>query len=103
MILQPLETTTAGLVISTLQGARQRCISPALALHQAGLLMTQDLANAIRYETLYSAAEQVQKTHIRTLHQLGLTPKDPTPAVAVKAIARRLEAWAEMASKGEFR
>lgn len=103
MILQPLETTTAGLVIATLQGARQRCISPALALHQAGLLMTEDLANRIRYEALLTASAQIERTRIRNLHERGLVARDPTPANLVKVIAKEVEAWADLARRGEFR
>lgn len=103
MILGPLETTTAGLVISTLQGARQRCVSPAVALHQAGLLMTQDLANRIRYETVVSVSEAVNGLRLRHLYERGFAPKDPTPAVAVKAVAQQIEQWADLARRGDFR
>jgi hypothetical protein len=103
VILQPLETTTAGLVIATLQGARTRCISPALALHQAGLLMTEDLANRIRFEVLNSAAARIESTRIRNLHERKLIARDPTPANLVKVIAGEVEMWADLARKGEFR
>lgn len=103
MNLEPLETTTAGLVIATLQGARTRCISPALALHQAGLLMTEDLANRIRHDTLTNAAEAVRNTRVRNLQAARLLSKDPTPAVVIKAVADRLDWIAEQAKRGEFR
>lgn len=103
MILQPLEQTTAALVISTLQGARQRCISPALALHQAGLLMTDDFANRIRHDVLISAAGGIYNTRITRLHERGLVARIPTPANLLKVIAGEVEQWAELARRGEFR
>lgn len=103
MNLKPLEVTTAALVVGCLQRARTRCISPALALHQAGLLMTDDLANHVRHDTLLNAAEVIRKTRIRDLHAAGLIPREPTPAVVVKAIADRLDWLAGMAEQGDFR
>lgn len=103
MILQPLETTTAGLVIATLQNARGRCISPALALHQAGLLMTDDLANRIRYEVLNTAATRIAGTRISHLHARGVVARTPTPGSLLRVMAEEVEAWADMARRGEFR
>lgn len=103
MILQPLEQTTAALVISTLQGARQRCISPALALHQAGLLMTDDLANRIRFEVLNTAAAGIHSTRITELHRRGLVGRTPTAGSVLKVMAAEVEQWAALARRGEFR
>lgn len=103
MILKPLEPTTAALVIGCLQTARVRCMSPALALHQAGLLMTEDLANHLRRDTLLNAAEVIRKTRMKDLHAAKLIPRDPTPAALTKVLADRLDWLGAMAERGDFR
>ena len=103
MILQPLEAVTAARVITTLQAARQRCISPALALHQAGLLMTDDFANRIRYDVLMSAAGAIHSTRVSHLNEAGLVSRHPTPGTLLKVMSGEVEKWAELARKGEFR
>lgn len=103
MILQPLEARTAELVIGTLQNARQRCISPAVALHQAGLLMTDDFANRIRYDSLTTAADYIRRTRVSRMHEAGLVARTPTPGNLLKALADEVDRWAGLARKGEFR
>lgn len=101
--MHPVDEATAARVILALQRARVRCISPVLALDQAGVLMTDNLARGIRRDTLINTAEAVRNTRVLALHREGLIPRDPTPAVLMKAVADRLEYLAAQAEKGEFR
>ena len=101
--MQPVDEATAALVIAALQRARARCISPVLALDQAGLLMTESLARGIRRDTLINTAEAVRNTRVRALREEGLIPRDPTPAVLLKVVADRLEFLAVQAERGDFR
>ena len=101
--MRPVDDETAALVIKTLQVARTRCISPVLALHQSGLLVTDELACGIRHDTLANAAEAVRNTRINALHAAKLIPKDPTPATMIRVIADRIDFLAEQAKTGGFR
>lgn len=101
--MRPVDEVTAAEAIKTLQWARTRCISPVLALHQSGLLVTDELACNIRHDVLANTAEAVRRTRINALHQAKLIPKDPTPATMIKVIADRLDYLAERAKMGEFR
>lgn len=101
--MRPVDEETAALVVKQLQWARTRCISPVLALHHAGLLVTDELACNIRHDVLTNAAEAVRSTRINALHAARLIPKDPTPATMIKVIADRLDFLAQQAKTGGFR
>ena len=101
--MRPVDDETAALVIKQLQWARTRCISPVLALHQSGLLVTDEMACGIRHDVLVNTAEAVRNTRVNALHAARLIPKDPTPATMIKAIADRLDFLAQQAKTGGFR
>jgi uncharacterized protein with PIN domain len=98
-----VDEDTAARTIRALADARTRCISPVVALNQAGLLLTDHLACHIRADVLTSAADTIRATRVRTLVEERLLPKDPTPAVVIKAVADRIEWLAGRAKEGGFR
>lgn len=102
-MLRIVDEETAARTIVALQQARTRCVSPVVALDQAGLLVTDDLACQIRHDVLVNTSAAVRNTRVKSLIEARLMPKDPTPAVVVKAVADRLEYLADLAKKGEFR
>jgi len=99
----PVDTPTADRVVQALRDARLRCQSPVHALNQAGVLMTDHLAQNIRADVLENTAELIRHTRIKNLYAAGLIPKDPTPAVMVKVIADLVADLALKARKGEYR
>lgn len=101
--VMPVDQPTADLVVKTLQQARVTCMSPVAALNMHGLLNTDRNARDIRHDTLMNLADQVRRTRVKDLMDAGLIPKEPTPAVVIKAIAGLIEMAAQRAAKGEFR
>lgn len=99
----PVDEATAVAVIKALQDARVRCVSPVVALDRAGLLVTDSLAAGIRHDVLINTSAAIRNTRVKSLIEARLIPKEPTPAVVIKAVADRLEHLADMAKRGEFR
>jgi type II secretory pathway component PulF len=103
--MTPLDEKTYRLAAQTVQRARLHGVASITALHQAGLILSDDLARQIRADTITSLAERLRTTRLRHLmpdperyKREGATPTQTRDAIVVL-----LEQLADLARKGEFR
>lgn len=103
--MRPLDERTWRHAMQTMQRARLHGVAPLTALHQAGLLLSDDLACQIRADAITSVVETLRTNRLRQIM------RDPerykregaTPTETRDSIVELLERLAELARKGEFR
>lgn len=104
-MIKPLDEKTWRLAAQTMQRARLHGVASITALHQAGLILSDDLACQIRADTITSIADRLRTTRLRQIM------RDPdrykregaTPTETRDSIVELLEQLADLARKGEFR
>ena len=103
--MTPLDEATYKLAAQTMNRARVHGVAPVVALHQAGLILSDDVARQIRADVLRSAVEHLRNSRLRHLmpDPSRYMREGATPTQTRDAIADALEALAELARKGEFR
>lgn len=104
-MIKPLDEKTYRLAAATMNRARLHGVAPVVALHQAGLLLSDELAQQIRADVITSVAERLRTTRLRQIM------RDPdrykregaTPTETRDSIVELLDQLAVLARKGEFR
>lgn len=101
----PLDEQTYRLAAQVMNRARVQGVAPVVALHSAGLILSEDIARRIREDVLVSVTEHLRAARLRHLmpdrdHYLR---NGATPTQTRDAIVAWLEGLAVLARKGEFR
>lgn len=101
----PLDEKTYRQAATVMNRARVHGVAPLVALHTAGLILSDDLARRIRQDVLHSVVEELRTARLRNImpdrdHYMR---NGATPSQTRDAIVTWLEGLADQARRGEFR